>query len=546
MKDSEYTLAVCDAETDPFKYGRKPKAFAWGLFDGLHYIDFWGDDSTDQFLKHLETIKTPLRIYAHNGGKFDFFYLLEKQVITDPVKIINGRIVSARIGIHEIRDSYAIVPVPLAAFQKDEIDYSWFEREVREKHKADILHYLASDCENLFELVHAFVERFGYRLTIGGTAINTLRKLHPFEKQNDKHDAIYRPYYFGGRVQCYNIGELRGKFKIFDVNSMYPYVMANAQHPTGKNYIIKYSADSNFYNTGFLSDSVESQPYFIHFTGTNKNALCSRADNGSLTFEKRYGEFFTMSHELQIALKYNLVAIDEIHEIRIPADTIRFGDFVHTYIADKIDAKKEGDAAKELFSKLLLNSSYGKFGQNPDNFYDWAFRYRGEPMYDLNEWELYIQADFVELWRKPSPKPVYFDVATAASITSAARAVLLEAIVNADTPLYCDTDSLICKGLNGVKLDSYALGAWDLEAEGDLLCLAGKKLYALFDNGKPVKKASKGVKLSADEIRQVANGEEITWRNMAPNFKFDGETVFVKRTVKRDNSEIMDLVDQIS
>ena len=24
-----------------------------------------------------------------------------------------------------------------------------------------------------------------------------------------------------------------------------------------------------------------------------------------------------------------------------------------------------------LLSKLVLNSSYGKFGQNPDSFYDW-------------------------------------------------------------------------------------------------------------------------------------------------------------------------------
>jgi len=540
-KESEYTLAVVDAETDPFLYGRKPLPFAWGLFDGLNYFEFWGqgetrdeqsDNCTDALIEKLNSIKSPLRIYAHNGGKFDFFYLLEKGVITDPVKIINGRIVSARIGIHEIRDSYAILPVPLAAYQKDKIDYNLFEFDKREKHKADILHYLASDCEYLYELVHAFVERFGYGLTIGGTAIKQLKKMHPFKAQNDTHDERFRPYYFGGRVQCFEKGIFKRPLKYCDVNSMYPDVMANKHHPTGKDYILLYEndLDAQFYKTGIIKD-YPFNPYFITFKGWHNGAFCSRTDKG-LNFETCEGEFKTMSHELQIALKYNLVRIDSISEIFIPRETIQFSDYVHTFIADKIQAKKDGDKTKELFSKLLLNSSYGKFGQNPANFYDWVFRYPGEPFYNFKEWELFLDAGFVELWRRPAPKPVYYDVATAASITSAARAVLLEAIVNSTNPLYCDTDSLICEDLQNVNIDSFKLGAWDIEATGNELHLAGKKLYCLFNNGKVVKQASKGAKLTPGQISDICRGEEIEWRNMAPNFKFDGTTNFVKRTIK--------------
>jgi hypothetical protein len=69
-------LAVIDAETDPFRYGRKPEAFAWGFYDGETYVDFWGADSTLKLMNYIAALREPHVIYAHNGGKFDFFYLL--------------------------------------------------------------------------------------------------------------------------------------------------------------------------------------------------------------------------------------------------------------------------------------------------------------------------------------------------------------------------------------------------------------------------------------------------------------------------------------
>jgi len=542
MEKVNYITSTLDAETDPFLYGRKPLPFAWGLFDGIHYYEIWGegesreeqaDDCTDRIIQKIHSIETPLRIYAHNGGKFDFFYLLEKGVITDPVKIINGRIVSARIGIHEIRDSYAILPVPLSAYQKNKIDYALFEFAVRHLHKDDILHYLASDCEYLHELVSAFISEYGLNLTIGSTAIKTLKKMHPFKAQNDSHDERFRPYYFGGRVQCFDRGILHGDFEVHDVNSMYPFVMKHCQHPTGKDYRLLYEndLDNGFYETGVIAN-YPFQPYFINFTGHSNGAFCTRSDKG-LNFEPQQGEFKTTSHEFQLALKYGLVTIDQIKEIFVPLETISFGEFVDMCIEGKIEGKKDGDKAKELFNKLLANSSYGKFGQNPENFYDWIFRYPGEPFHCFDEWKLFLDAGFVELWKRPAPKPVYYDVATAASITGASRAVLLEAIVNADRPLYCDTDSIISLGLRGVKFDKYELGAWDLEGAGNRLCLGGKKMYCLFDkDNKPVKYASKGARLTPEQIELLCQGSLIEWRNMAPNFQFDGSCKFVERTLQ--------------
>src|SRR6202020_1341429 len=92
--------------------------------------------------------------------------------------------------------------------------------------------------------------------------------------------------------------------------------------------------------------------------------------------------------------------------------------------------------------------------------------------------------DFL-VWSKPSPGRRYNNVATAASITGAARAVLLEAIQNSVDPIYCDTDSLICKSLSGVQIHKSILGTWDLEAEFDRVIIAGKKTYACEVRGYP-------------------------------------------------------------
>ena len=536
MAKKKKILATFDIETDPFLHNRVPKPFCCGFKIEGYYKEWWSDKCVLDFYHWLKLEDDPYLIYAHNGGKFDFMYLFWLGVI-DKIKLINGRIVKANIGIHELRDSYAIIPVPLSAYEKDTIDYDWFEEDSRDLHRSDILYYLKKDCDYLYDLVFKFIERFGDNLTIGGTAIKQLRERHPFENRNKNHDDAFRPYYFGGRVQFFQSGIILGKFKVWDVNSMYPDAMASKRHPTGNQYISTTDLDYALNN---------SEMFFIHLKGKSKGAFPIRTKDGlefpgsqSPCFSDTY-DFYTTSHELKIAIKHNLIEIETIIEILIPTETINFGMYVNHFMTDKIAAKESGDKAGELFAKLLLNSAYGKFGQNPDNFFDYVLRYPDEPLPDLDEWELYIDNGYLEVWRAPAPRPTYYDVATAASITSAARAVLLDAICLADTPIYCDTDSIICKDLKGVELHDSKLGAWALEAKCDKIAIAGKKLYAAWDNGELVKKANKGVRLTGDEIEMIALGIKIEYKNPAPSFSvnspppaFNGkdEIKFITRTI---------------
>lgn len=543
-------VAVFDFETDPFLYGRNPLPFCAGFFDGVKYADFWNTDSGDrekdaralvmELADYLADLKEPHLVYAHNGGKFDFYYLLRAGLLENPVKIINGRIVSAKIGIHELRDSYAIIPIPLAAYQKDTIDYDLFEVDKRQANKADILHYLAKDCEYLYQLVSAFNSRFGDKLTIGGTAMQKLKELHPFERTTEAHDLKLRPFYYGGRVQAFETGIIRGDFKIFDVNSMYPYVMREIFHPLGAHYITYY--ENVLDERGELIDGESCAPYFARITARNRGALPTRTKEG-LSFDLECGEFFATSHEIKIGLKHKLIEIDRVHEVLVPMQKQTFDKYVDSYIKEKIEGKESGDKVKEIFAKLLLNSAYGKFGQNPDNYFDFRLCENIEIDYWHRQgWEL--EADYGEfaIMRTPSENKSYFDVAVAASVTGAARAVLLDALNSAVRPVYCDTDSIICEALPGVEIDALKLGAWDLEKRGDMVAIAGKKLYALFDGTQCLKVASKGVRLKGHDIAHICAGQEKTHFNDAPSFGLDGSIKYMKRrintTVKNKAAEI--------
>lgn len=519
------SLAVIDYETDPFEFGEVPAPFVAGFYEIGNYLEFWGADCVQQLVDYLGTREDPLLIYAHNGGKFDFFFMLAH--LENPLKVINGRIASCRIGPHELRDSYAILPIPLSAYKKDEVDYSTFKRDVRHLHRPAISKYLKADCVYLYDLVLAFLNRFGEKLTIGGTAIAELRKYHPFENQRERHDTRMRAFYFGGRCEAFDTGVFSGDWKIYDVNSMYSHVMHSMDHPTGSEYLMQWGGIVD--KRGRISGVADCPMYFAHIECQQQGAFPTRVDNRPLDFNRPSGEFWVTSHELRAAMDTRRVQNIRVIDVTAPRKVVRFAEFVQVFMAEKIRAKKEGDRVAEIFSKLILNSSYGKFAQNPDKYFNYVIQGPDDEMPDDPELEIYLAHETgARVWRKPAKAHQYLDVATAASITGAARSVLMRALAVARRPMYCDTDSIICEQL-GAEIDATKLGAWKLEATGDTLAIAGKKLYALKSGAKLVKKAHKGALLNSDDIFRLARGGTAVWRNDAPSFSLAKGVSFVER-----------------
>ena len=556
-------IATADFETDPFQHKSVPAPFCGGVYDGTTYLHWWGTDCVKRFLEWLETLNEPHTVYFHNGGKFDFFLRDESGYriidrIHSQLRLINGRIVYGKIGMHEVRDSYAILPFPLKDFSTHkEFDYSKMHRDNRDRNRFEILNYLKQDCVDLFTLCNEFIVEFGDKLTIGQTSIGILKKFHPFDVGKTDFDKRFRNYYFGGRCQCFANGLLQGPWEIVDVNSMYPAAMRNFRHPVSVQCEI--------------TKDITPRTNFALVIAKNYGALPIRNTKGSLDFTQEYGEFYATIHEINAGLATGTLEIKRVKHAVEFKHTTTFGEFVDFYMEARNKAKHEfaetGNQlakARSLFYKTLLNSSYGKFAQNGSDYMDYQLRrdnvqfpeteceyqtlsggkvFCGEcekTKICKKEWQIGQMAFDWILWQRPSLRPSYYNVAAAASITGAARALLIYGLKSAVEPIYCDTDSIICRQFNGDK-DPYRLGAWKVEGNPDYVAIAGKKLYACFvghpDNAasKCIKQASKGVTITPQEIVRLAVDPfaRIDHANQAPKFRLDGKVQFVSRKVRK-------------
>lgn len=574
-KEIEKTIAVFDTETDPFAPARVVKPFTCGFYVPSldFYKDFWGDDCIDQFFAWIGEATKPggelegleFLILVHNGGNFDFYFFVEYFDSGHSPFIINGRLVRVMAQGLEFRDSYSMIPVPLGSYDKIKIDYSvmerWpvcriFEQEettCRELFKDEIRTYQKRDCTALAELVTSWFDMFGDKLTMASVALPMLRSTHGFETLTEKLDEELRPFYFGGRNQCFATGVVHGNFKVYDINSSYPDVMRRYKHPISD--VPRYEK------------TITAKTDFAYIRAWSLGALPVRTHTGGLDFPIGTFDFYASIHEINAGLETKTLRIQKVyHSIYFDAKT-DFAEFIDRFYELRLQASAEGDEIRKLFYKLVMNSSYGKFAQDPRKYENWLFDPDTIPTPFYCEechtritkklpkeecvtcasgetgpfgWYLHTTRDGRNIYAAPQKLRAggFFNVATAASITAAARASLLRGIQAATRPIYCDTDSIICEALeatpaNGIRMHDKELGAWKTEAEGDTACIAGKKLYAVFNEGTCIKKASKGVTLTADEIRRVCDGETIEYAHPVPKFKLNGEAAFTTRKIRR-------------
>lgn len=527
-----YTI---DIETDPFEHDRDPHPFAVGLYTGDKYMSTWGDDCIQKMHAIVRELP-PGIIFAHNGGKFDFFYMMDWIRDKKEILIINGRIVKASAWRndnskdHELRDSFALMPFALKQYKKERIDYRCFERETRDANKHEILRYLKKDCVYLHELCTEFFDRFGDNLTIASTAMKQLKKIYEFETLSELEDDMFRaPFYFGGRVQCFEKGIIKptkGKqICVYDLNQAYPYAMRNFQHPISK-------------PMSRVSRTITDRTFFLTVYGRNYGAFPLRTKAG-LLFDIPRGKFSVTIHEYNAAIEMGMFECEDVLDCYDFEQWTTFDKFVDKFHELRRAAQLAGDDVGSLLYKYVGNSCYGKFAQNPDDYYNFMITDSSTNLNPEGDPNGYYPCTIVEfanyiLWRQPNMSVKRYNIATGASITGATRSLLIRALATAKRPIYCDTDSLVCESLGkGVRIDPTRIGCWKLEKTGNRFAVAGRKMYALFDGKECVKTASKGVHLTPSEIVDVANGAEVVWKKDAPTFNFKTHTSsYISRTVR--------------
>jgi hypothetical protein len=272
-----------------------------------------------------------------------------------------------------------------------------------------------------------------------------------------------RQSYYGGRCEVFKRG--LQSVTSYDVNSMYVAIMRDEliPNPSITKYLKNPEQIIGMIDTEFLTVDCR-----VRVPKTRIGLLPYRSDTGKLIFP--WGEWRGTynSVELREALKWGAEIVKVYRALWYPESDRYFRDYAQMTIDGRKQAKARGDAAEEQLYKYYGNGLYGKFGQRntKGGQYVRLSQFKG----DLKGLRIVPGADdyWVELPITGYEDSWHTFPVICATITAYARAKMLSALChNAETAVYCDTDSLKCIGKAVGITVSDAPGDWGFEYEAE-------------------------------------------------------------------------------
>jgi hypothetical protein len=300
---------------------------------------------------------------------------------------------------------------------------------------------------------------------------------------------IERLSYFGGRVECFRLGELPEQaYYMLDVNSLYPHVMQAGEFPT------KYAGIYVRPPLSLLSLFVQNYTVAAEVRVETAVPLVPYRTAKDLLWPT--GEFATtlIGDELVEALRCGIVK--EVERVVCYDRAPIFREYVNELYPKRRLFESEGNPAFAFFCKLLLNSLYGKFGQRAR-----GWKKIGDCEPDRIEFTRWLDADhkaysvrylggIVEALMDLGNSRNTF-VAIAASVSAAARMHLwrLMQTVPSGHLYYVDTDSLLVDqtgldALRGQISETGELGKLKVQGEATHVVIRGPKSYIFGDTVK--------------------------------------------------------------
>lgn len=332
------------------------------------------------------------------------------------------------------------------------------------------------------------------QFTLASTAMDLFRRQFlqdeyktPFKVRND----YARQAYYGGRVEPFKTG-LHHNVNIYDINSLYPFVMVQYPMPN-PNYLIG-PVDQPGTSVIWKYDGVAHVK--IHIPDMHIPPLPFR-HNGKLYFPVGDITGYYTHAEIRYAIDMGASLITVYSSLYATQNCYPFSDYVKTLYAQRQHYKQVNDA-RELPVKIMLNSLYGKFGQRDDAGLETLIK-ADNVLEDgtLYGYDMYIVNGTVYASKRKTFnfQANYVNTLWAAHITGYARLTLYEYMLQAgETLLYCDTDSVFIQS----DLDtSTALGGMKAENIGVSVEIFGPKLYRVLEHGTPIKLKAKGVPAKA-------------------------------------------------
>ena len=343
------------------------------------------------------------------------------------------------------------------------------------------------------------------KMSLGG--FKSWRKYMP--KLDKRLDAWIRDSYKGGWTYCnpkYQDKEIE-QVCVYDVNSLYPYVMKNCALPWGmpdcrppnKNelYIIRFK-------TSFVL-----KPGYLPTIQIKNNFRFDETEY--LTDSKGEVELCLTNIDFELFKEhYKVHYIKEPMYVSFKSTVGLLGKYIDYHMEQKINAELQGNQALRYLSKRYMNSPYGKTGMRPD-------RVNKIPYLDEEGVLRFISMETVS-------DAIY--VPYAAFVCAQARNITIRAAqANFENFIYADTDSIHIKGseVKGIEIHKTKLGAWKNEGNFEKGKYLRAKTYIHGDaNNNVVEIKCAGMPV---EVK-----EQVVWDNFKIGSEFSGK--MMKKMVK--------------
>lgn len=343
----------------------------------------------------------------------------------------------------------------------------------------------------------------GFTPTLAAQSMRTYR--HKYMKHAiliDNHVPalkVSRAAYHGGRCEAFRIGGPFHDIYCVDVNSMYPFCMR--EYPLPYRFVdyrerLAVRDLPRYLDRGAVCAEVDL---------TTDHAFAAVVHDNKLVFPTGSFRCSLSTPELRWALSH--ATITAVHRLALYESDVLFREMVDDLYTDRLECQQKGDKVQAWLFKILLNSFYGKWGQNGRKW-----RTIGECEEMLVQSEPYVDMDekVVTKIRKIGGLEQILEIedesseshpAIAAHITAYARMHLF-ALMRKLSPqdyLYCDTDSLYVteQGFHVLRdeIDEIALGKLKLVDHYEEVFIYGAK--DLICDGKPT---LKGIRKTAQQV----------------------------------------------
>lgn len=372
--------------------------------------------------------------------------------------------------------------------------------------RSDLLGYLKNDCKGLHQVLSKFyswplIQKSGQAFTIASQAMKIFRTFlnQTIYSISEDRDEFIRKSYFGGRTEIFkpayksikldkNGLPIKGLY-CYDVNSLFPYCMWKFDFPT------KWLCNTDkldMKHIGFYHAQVYVPPMHI--------PPLPMKHEGKLIFPIGTFDGYWSGAELKMALQYG-VKIKKIYKGHLYESGGRiFKDYVEALYDIRI--KNGPGTVNNILAKLILNSSYGKFGiSNLKEQIVWETGEGNERIF----MKVKIGKNNYALVSKEIELEGFSHVGIAAMVTSYARTVMYPLYRQCEKALYyTDTDSMYTtkkfkesKELGGLKLE---------EADDEAIFLL-PKTYITNTKLKMKGFEKKTLKFDFDDFQNALQGE---------------------------------------